>query len=66
LTVLKRLKGDAATAAIPVVALTASAMAGERERLIQAGCAEYLSKPCQIEELLETVQRFVQGEPADR
>ncbi|HBG04760.1 MAG: hybrid sensor histidine kinase/response regulator [Geobacteraceae bacterium GWC2_58_44] len=59
MAVLKRLKGDASTAAIPVVALTASAMAGDREKLLQAGCAEYLSKPYQIDDLLEMVQRFV-------
>ena len=62
MTVLKRLKADPATAAIPVVALTASAMAGDREKLLRAGCAEYLSKPYQIEELLELVQRFVPEE----
>jgi CheY-like chemotaxis protein len=59
LTVLRRLKEDPSTADIPVVALTASAMAGDREKLLQAGCAEYLSKPYQIEDLWEMVQRFV-------
>ena len=59
MTVLKRLKEDPATAAIPVVALTASAMAGDREKLIEAGCAAYLSKPYQPEDLEEMVARFV-------
>jgi len=58
MTVLKRLKEDPATAAIPVVALTASAMAGDREKLIEAGCAAYLSKPYQPEDLEEMVARF--------
>jgi len=62
MTVLKRLKEDPATAAIPVLALTASAMSGDREKLLRAGCAEYLSKPYQIEDLLEMVQRFVAQE----
>ena len=65
MTVLKRLKEDPATCAIPVLALTASAMAGDRERLMDAGCAAYLSKPYQPEDLEELVARFVaaQGLP---
>ena len=62
LAVLRRIKEDTRTAAIPVVALTASAMAGDRERMILEGCAEYLSKPYRVEELLELVQRFVARE----
>ncbi|UPU34272.1 response regulator [Geomonas paludis] len=58
-TVLKRLKEDPGTAAIPVVALTASAMAGDREKVLAAGCAAYLSKPYQPEELQELVATFV-------
>ncbi|MBJ6751103.1 response regulator [Geomonas anaerohicana] len=57
--VLKHLKEDPATAAIPVVALTASAMAGDREKVLAAGCAAYLSKPYQPEELQELVASFV-------
>ncbi|WP_224962221.1 response regulator [Geomonas subterranea] len=57
--VLQRLKEDPATAAIPVVALTASAMAGDREKVLAAGCAAYLSKPYQPEELQELVAGFV-------
>ncbi|MBU5612438.1 response regulator [Geomonas azotofigens] len=57
--VLARLKEDPATAAIPVVALTASAMAGDREKVLAAGCAAYLSKPYQPEELQELVATFV-------
>ena len=59
MTLLKKLKGDPATSGIPVIALTASAMSGDRERLIESGCAEYLSKPYQPEELEEMVGRFV-------
>ena len=57
--VLKELKGADATAGIPVVALTASAMAGDREKFLQAGCAGYLSKPFAVEDLLAAVQRFI-------
>ena len=56
---LRQLRQESRTAGIPVVALTASAMAGDREKFLQAGCADYLAKPYQVEELLALVQRFV-------
>uniref|UniRef100_C6E6D5 histidine kinase n=1 Tax=Geobacter sp. (strain M21) TaxID=443144 RepID=C6E6D5_GEOSM len=59
LAVLRHLKQDNATALIPVVALTASAMAGDREMLMKAGCVAYVSKPYQPEELQELVIKFV-------
>jgi CheY-like chemotaxis protein/HAMP domain-containing protein len=59
MTVLKNLQEHHATAGIPVLALTASAMAGDRDRFLQAGCADYLSKPFQVEELLAKVRMFV-------
>jgi len=45
LSLTRRLKADPATAAIPVVALTAHAMTGDRELAMNAGCAGYISKP---------------------
>ena len=42
---VRRLKGDGRTASIPVIALTAHAMIGDRERAIAAGCHNYMSKP---------------------
>ena len=52
---LERLRGDERTAAIPVLALTAQAMHGDRERFLDAGFDGYLSKPVDIVELLRTV-----------
>ena len=53
---LARLRGDGATAAIPVVALTAQAMHGDRERFLDAGFDGYLSKPVDITELVTAVR----------
>lgn len=49
------LKGDAATCAIPVIALTALAMKGDEERILAAGCDGYIAKPIAYREFLETI-----------
>ena len=54
---LSRLRMDGRTASIPVLAVTAQAMKGDRERLTEAGFDGYLSKPLDIDELLATVAR---------
>jgi two-component system, cell cycle response regulator DivK len=54
-----RLKSDPSTARIPVVALTANAMHGDRERFIASGCDGYLAKPVTKNELLNTVAHFL-------
>ena len=55
---LDRLRMDERTAAIPVLAVTAQAMKGDQERFMQAGFDGYLSKPVDVDELLEAVVRF--------
>jgi two-component system cell cycle response regulator DivK len=58
---LRRLRMDERTAHIPVLAVTAQAMKGDRERFIEAGFDGYLSKPVDIDELLTTVEQHCGG-----
>ncbi len=55
----RELKRDAATAEIPVVALTAHAMHGDREQALRAGCAGYISKPIDTRTFGEAVRQFL-------
>ena len=56
--IVKRVRSDEALAHIPVIALTASAMQGDRERFLEAGCDDYLAKPVQVGELLAMVEKY--------
>jgi len=58
ISVLARLRGDPMTARIPVVALTAFAMSGDRERFIGAGFSSYISKPIAVMTFAATVQQL--------
>ena len=51
----RRIKGYDATRGIPVIALTAHAMAGDHERAMQAGCEDYDTKPVEISRLLRKI-----------
>jgi two-component system cell cycle response regulator DivK len=58
---LRRLRANERTAAIPVLALTAQAMDGDRERFLVAGFNGYLSKPVNVRELIDTVRLHCDG-----
>ena len=60
-TALHHLKADPRTAPIPVVALTAFAMAGDRERFLGAGFEGYIEKPINIKEFPEQVRQFLEA-----
>jgi two-component system, cell cycle response regulator DivK len=53
------LKKDAQTASIPLIALTAHALPGDRQRAMDVGCDEYITKPMDLDELVETIQYWV-------
>jgi two-component system, cell cycle response regulator DivK len=59
---LHRLREDERTASIPVVALTAQAMAGDRERFLETGFDDYISKPVNVREFLAVVRRHGKGQ----
>jgi len=56
---LAKLRADTRTASIPVLALTAQAMEGDRDRFLAAGFDGYVSKPVNIAELLGTVRQHI-------
>jgi CheY-like chemotaxis protein len=58
----RRIKENPASQAIPIVALTAHAMEGEREKALDAGCDEYDTKPVEIDRLLRKIEQFLGGE----
>jgi two-component system, cell cycle response regulator DivK len=55
----RRIKAAPATSAIPVIALTAHAMAGDQEQAMAAGCDDYDTKPVELTRLIEKIQAFL-------
>lgn len=55
----RRLKAAPETRAIPIIALTAHAMVGDREKAIEAGCDDYDTKPVEFQRLLEKVEAIL-------
>lgn len=60
-TATRMLKSDKTTRHINIIALTALAMKGDKERIFEAGCDGYISKPIRYKELLEAVANIEKG-----
>jgi two-component system, cell cycle response regulator DivK len=58
------IKADAATRGIPVIGLTAHAMAGDREKAMEAGCEDYDTKPIELARLLGKIAALLADEAA--
>jgi two-component system, cell cycle response regulator DivK len=59
--VARRLKASPGTSAIPIVALTAHAMVGDRDRALEAGCDDYDTKPVELVRLVDKIEALLRG-----
>jgi CheY-like chemotaxis protein len=65
LELTRRLKADPRTSAIPIVAITAYAMKGDEERMLEAGCVSYVAKPIDTRGLCALVAGVLSSEDVD-
>lgn len=59
---VRRLKADPSTMKIPIIALTAHAMAGDSQKALDAGCEDYDTKPVKIDRLLPKIEALLAGQ----
>ncbi len=64
--VARQLKADRQTRDIPIIAVTAFAMPGDRQRFLDAGCDDYVSKPFRIHDILAIVERSIDSRSSVR
>src|SRR5215212_9356748 len=59
LSVVRAMKEDTRTARVPILALTAHAMRGDKDRFLEAGCDGYISKPIDVKTFVESIERYI-------
>ena len=59
LSVVRAMKSDEATRRIPILALTAHAMRGDRDRFLEAGCDGYISKPIDVKTFISAIEGYL-------
>jgi CheY-like chemotaxis protein len=62
----RELRKDPITKSIPVIALTAHAMSGDREKALEAGCDDFDTKPVELPRLLEKMEKLLAGSKSAR
>lgn len=60
-TLTRQIKSTSSTSQIPVIALTANVMRGDKERTLRAGCDGYIEKPIDIDTFIEQIYQFLNG-----
>ena len=59
LSVVRAMKGDDRTRRIPILALTAHAMRGDKDRFLEAGCDGYISKPIDVKTFISSIEQYL-------
>lgn len=59
LSVVREMKDDQRTAGVPILALTAHAMRGDKDRFLDAGCDGYISKPIDVKTFLSSIESYL-------
>ena len=59
LSVVREMKAEAQTKGVPILALTAHAMRGDRDRFLEAGCDGYISKPIDVKTFLTSIRQYL-------
>lgn len=62
LTLIKQIKADAMTKEIPIIAVTAYAMKGDEQKILETGCDAYVSKPINTQELPLIIEKYIKKE----
>jgi CheY-like chemotaxis protein len=59
ISVVREMKSDARTSGMPILALTAHAMRGDKDRFLEAGCDGYISKPIDVKTFLTSIRQYL-------